>query len=113
MDSQLSSALEFANYTQTLYNQKKLAEQTFLDACVIYRNAGKFTITIQLIVLCQGYRNRSSVILLDDNNIPIKLDDIGVFAQEIQKSYTAAISTYYDEHQRIISNKDVKGVIDE
>jgi hypothetical protein len=49
MDSQLSSALEFANYTQTLYNQKKLAEQTFLDACVIYRNAGKFTITIQLI----------------------------------------------------------------
>ena len=24
MDSQLSSALEFANYTQTLYNLKKL-----------------------------------------------------------------------------------------
>jgi hypothetical protein len=93
MDSQLSSALEFANYTQTLYNQKKLAEQTFLDACVIYRNAGKFTITIQLIALCQGYRNRSSVILLDDNNIPIKLDDIGVFAQETMMSISVLYLT--------------------
>jgi len=43
MDKRLEKALEFANYSNTLLNQKKLARQRFLDSCVFYYEAGKFT----------------------------------------------------------------------
>jgi hypothetical protein len=52
MDDKLKNALDFANYAHVLHNQKKLIKQKFIDNCVYYYNAGKFSITQDLIVYC-------------------------------------------------------------
>ena len=109
MDKRLTDALEFANYSHTLFNQKKLAHQKFIDSCVHYHNAGKFTITQQLITFCE--LNKKSIILLDDNNIPVHIDNVSKFLKIIKEKYNNAISAYHTEYQKITSSKTVSGII--
>jgi|TARA_X000000950_G_scaffold72161_1_gene89543 hypothetical protein len=118
MDDKLKNALEFANYAHTLHNQKKLIEQKFTDSCIFYYNAGKFTITQNLITYC-AYRQaqlkhtKDPIILLDDNNIPIIVDDIDKFILNIEKIYNQNLASYYKEYQDLVSSKSVKGLLDE
>ena len=111
MDKRLEKALEFANYSNTLLNQKKLARQRFLDSCVFYYEAGKFTASQQLITYSNSLVKDS--IILDDNNVPIKIKSINKFQKDLLKKYTDAINEYYDEYQRLTSKKTVKDLLDE
>ena len=110
MDKRLSDALDFANYSHTLFNQKKLAYQKFVDACVHYHNAGKFTVTQQLIVFCQSLKK--SAILLDDNNIPVHIENTSKFHKEISEKYQNALAEYHTEYQKITASKTVQGIVD-
>lgn len=115
MDERLSNALEFANYSHTLFNQKKLAHQKFIDSCVHYHNAGKFTITQELVAVCLSHVSvsRHSFVLLDDNNVPIQVTDPGQFLKTIQEKYSNALADYYTEYQKIIAAKKVQGIVDD
>lgn len=111
MDQRLADALDFANYSQTLFNQKKLTYQKFVDSCIYYYNAGKFTINKELICYCNNLTN--SAIILDDNNLPIKISDIKKFTKQITIQYNSALDLYHQEYEKIISQKNVEGIIDE
>lgn len=109
MDKRLLDAVEFANYSRTLYNQKKLAKQKFLDACIFYYNAGKFQVDINLITYCIDLKNDS--ILLDSNQNPIKIEDAKNFLENIKNLYHTALQQYYDEYTEITSSKTVQGIV--
>jgi len=110
MDNRLSSALEFANYSHALFNQKKIAYQKFLDSCVHYHNAGKFTITQEFITSCES--QEKSAIILDDNNIPVHIENTTNFCKSIKEKYNNALSKYYTEYQKITASKTVQGIVD-
>jgi len=113
MDNKLEKALDFANYAHTLHNQKKLIKQKFKDDCVYYYNAGKFTINDKLISLCILYKEDTNVILLDDNEIPIQVKNMGSFTNTIIKQYENAKESYYKEYSQLTSHKSVEGLINE
>jgi len=116
MDDKLKNALEFANYSHTLHNQKQLIKQKFIDDCVFYHNAGKFTVNRELLVYCgycQQWNRNIPVILLDDNNIPIEIKDIDKFTIDILKLYKKSSEEYHNAYQKLVGNKTVKGLIDE
>jgi len=113
MDDKLKNALEFANYANTLFNQKKLIHQNFLDACVYYYDAGKFSIDQQLISYCKNCLTSKNNILLDDNSIPIKISNPKQFIKNITDIYNSNIEDYYNEYQNLIKQKSVQGLIDE
>ena len=112
MDDKLKNALDFANYAHVLHNQKKLIKQKFIDNCVHYYNAGKFSITQDLIVYCLTYKQKTCI-LLDDNNIPIKIDNLKEFTDAISQIYDKAKEQYFEEYKKLTSNKSVKGLLDE
>jgi len=112
MDDKLKNALDFANYAHVLHNQKKLIKQKFLDNCVYYHNAGKFTITPDLLVYCLSYKQKTCI-LLDDNNIPIKITNLKDFTDTISTKYNQAKEQYYEEYTKLTANKSVKGLLDE
>lgn len=112
MDKKLSNALDFANYAHTLHKQKNLAKQKFLDECIVYFNAGKFTVTQDLITSCKVCKSKA-IILLDDNCIPVEIENVNKFTKLIEQTYLKAISEYFDEYQRLGSYKDVQGLLDE
>ena len=112
MDEKLKKALDFANYNHTLFNQKKIIYQDFLDNCVIYYNAGKFSVDKNLIVYVSSY-NKKELLLLDDNNIPIKIEDSKVFHKLIKGTYEKQLKIYYEKYEKLVANKTVQGLIDE
>lgn len=112
MDEKLKKALDFANYNHTLFNQKKILYQDFLDNCIIYHNAGKFTVDKNLIGFVSS-NSKKELLLLDDNNVPVKIEDTKVFYKLIKETYEKQLQIYYKEYEKLIKNKTVQGLIDE
>ena len=53
MDEKLQKALDFANFSTTLNNQKKMAKERFAEQTIYFTKGGQFTITKELINYCQ------------------------------------------------------------
>ena len=92
MDDRLKSALDFSNYMVTLNNQKRIAKEQFLESCVHYLNGGKFSINRELITFCSTLisSNQESTVLIDDNDMPIEVQDLQTFLDDILDIYFKA-----------------------
>jgi len=109
MDDRLEKALEFSKYLDTYNNQKQILKTQFLSECVLYHNGGKFTIDRNLILYAHI---GNSDILIDDNNIPIEIQDTEKFYEKIKQQYDNAVLKYSTELKNLSKNKDVSGLID-
>ena len=113
MDERLEKALEFSNYMITLNNQRKLIQEKFQEQSIHYYNGGKFAVTRDLIAFIQSLisLNQTSTILIDDNDIPVEVDDLQQFATDLYSTYFEAANTYLTEYNNIKKNRSVEGLI--
>ena len=98
MDLRLDKALEFSNYMTTLNNQKRLLWENYQQKLVYYFNGGKFTITTDLIAFLQAVQY-DSYVLIDDNNLPLKLDT-KKFLLDIRIQHQKPTTDYYEEYSK-------------
>lgn len=113
MDERLEKALEFSNYMITLNNQRKLIQEKFQEQSIHYYKGGKFRVTRDLIAFVQSLisLNQTSTILIDDNDIPIEVEDLQKFATDLYNTYFEAANTYLTEYNNIKKNRSVEGLI--
>ena len=113
MDERLEKALEFSNYMITLNNQRKLIQEKFQEQSIHYYNGGKFSVTRDLISFVQSLiaLHQPSTILIDDNDIPIEVEDLEKFSHELYSTYFEAANTYLTEYNNIKKNRSVEGLI--
>lgn len=113
MDERLEKALEFSNYMITLNNQRKLIQEKFQEQSVHYYNGGKFTVTKELVAFVQSLiaMNQTSTILIDDNDIPVEIEDLNKFSLDLYSTYFEAANEYLTEYNKIKKNRSVKGLI--
>ena len=113
MDDRLKSALDFSNYMVTLNNQKRIAKEQFLESCVHYLNGGKFSINRELITFCSTLilSNQESVVLIDDNDMPIEVQDLQTFLDDILDIYFKASYQYLDKYNEIKKNRKIEGLV--
>ena len=109
MDLRLDKALEFSNYMTTLNNQKRLLWENYQQKLVYYFNGGKFTITTDLIAFLQAVQY-DSYVLIDDNNLPVKVDT-KKFLLDIRIQHQTATTDYYQESSKIKSKRKVEDLI--
>ena len=114
MSERLTQALSFANYRQTLNNQllklKIRAEGTLIFA----KNGGSFTVNKELICFLD-YLTKSemeSATLLDDNNVPVSIDNVASFLKEVTERYFEVTNDYLREYQAIRKSRNVKSILD-
>lgn len=114
MDERLEKALEFSNYMSTLNNQKRLLHESYVDSSVHYLNGGKFNVTKELINFCNTLlaHNQSSAVLVDDNNIPIEVEDLQTFFEELLNIYFVASNEYLTKYTQIKKQRSVAGLLD-
>ena len=114
MDDRLVSALDFSNYMITLNNQKRILREQYQNDVVHYYNGGQFTVTQQLVSFCQSLLalEQASTILIDDNDIPIEIDDLQKFADTLVSVYWKAANRYMTEYNKLKSNRTVEGIVD-
>ena len=113
MDERLEKALEFSNYMVTLNNQRILIQEKFQEQSIHYFNGGKFQATQERIAFVQSLisLNQTSTILIDDNNIPVEIEDLELFAQDLLSTYFEAANNYLKEYNNIKKNRNVEGLI--
>jgi hypothetical protein len=105
----LEQALSFANYQNTLTQQRKLLLQKFQEATIIAYNGGLFKITPELL---GGVKQLQSKWLLDMNNTPIKIENYGEFLVEAESAYNKAISQYGEEFSALRLKRNVKTLVE-
>jgi hypothetical protein len=114
MDEKLKQALDFSHYMITLNNQKRVLKEQYQDDIVYYFNGGKFTVKQELISFCQSLiaLKQTETILVDDNGIPVEIEDILTFTNDIVSVYFKATNKYLIEYNKLKSNRTVEGIVD-
>ena len=114
MDERLQKALDFSNYMVTLNNQKRILQESVYQDLIYYISGSKFTVNRELICFCSTLVNfkRESIVLIDDNDIPVKIDDINKFLEDILDVYFTATNKFNTEYQKLKSNRSVEKLIE-
>jgi len=113
MDERLKKALDFSNYMITLNNQRSLIQEKFKEQSIHYYNGGKFSVTRELVAFVQGLisLNQTSTVLIDDNEIPVQIEDLEQFSIDLYSTYFEAANNYLTEYNNIKKNRSVEGLI--
>lgn len=114
MDERLKKALDFSNYMVTLNNQKRMLKEKYYEELVYYINGGQFTITQNLISFCQSLisLNQTEVVLIDDNDLPIEINNLDEFTINILNVYSSAANRYLNEYSMIKKSRTVMALAD-
>lgn len=115
MDQRLEQALDFSNYMITLDNSKRILKEQYQDNLICYHNGGRFTVSKELISFCQSLVNyeQTDTVLVDDNDIPVMIENLVEFANEINSVYWTATNTYLTEYNKLKTNRTVEGIFNE
>lgn len=113
MDKRLEKALEFSNYMTTLNNERRLLHEKYLENTVHYINGGKFSVTTDLMCFVNLLisSKQQSAILIDDNNTPIKIEDLSLFLTEILDIYFNNTNDYLNKYNQLKTKRSVEDLI--
>lgn len=115
MDERLEKALEFSNYMTTLNNQKRLIKEKYYEDLIFFQNGCQFSVNKELITFV-GFLiekgNDTDIVLVDDNDIPTKIDNLNDFYEDIIDLYFAASNEYLTKYNDLKKQRKVAKLID-
>jgi hypothetical protein len=113
MDERLKKALDHSNYMITLTNQKRILLEQYQDDLLYYFSGGQFSVNHQLISFCQSllYLKQTETILVDDNSVPIEIENLEEFTENIVNVYFTASNKYLNEYTKLKKNRSVEGIV--
>ncbi|MBG10688.1 MAG: hypothetical protein CMD92_05925 [Gammaproteobacteria bacterium] len=110
----LERALEFSNTMQTFNlnkNNLKVKTQNLLSYSSY---GGTFKVSQELIGFMSTIvsAGKTEVILLDKNDIPVKIEDTTKFLEDISSLYFEVINEYYNDYQKLRSSRKIEKVLE-
>jgi hypothetical protein len=115
MDERVEKAFQVTNYFATLASQKKIILEELDQKLVHYYNGGTFKITLELINFSKLLLDKgitSDVAIIDDNKIPVIIEDVAKFHDTIFSTYFETVNEYAVRYSEIKSKRKVKDLID-
>lgn len=112
-DDRLTQALAFANYRQTLNNQIQKLKIRTDGQLIIAKNGGSFTVNRELMCFLD-YLVRTDITeaaLIDDNKVPVLIEDIPAFLKEVTQRYFSVTTDYLKEFQELRKSRNVKSIL--
>jgi len=116
MDERLSKALEFSNYSVTINNQKRILKEQFVDGCLYFIQGSRFLITKELInyvAFLVDRGNTSDIVLIDDNDIPVMIEDLEKFLDDILDQYFLVANEYHENYIQLSKRRSIEKLINE
>jgi len=113
-NEKLENALSFANYRQTLSNQKaKLQDQCEAQLNFAY-NGGLFYINESLISFVNSFitDGKESMCVLDSNKTPIEITDLKDFQTKLHSRYFESVNEYFRSYQELAQKRKVKALVE-
>ena len=111
MNKKLEQAFDIANYMTTLASQKQIIKEEFYQNLLYYYNGGVFKVTPELISFVKtlmDFGKDLAPVLVDSNDIPINVENIKEFLDNILSTYYSAINEYYTKYEQIRKSRSVE-----
>ncbi len=113
MDERIEKAFQTANYMASLSNLRRVALEELNQNLIYYSQGATFTVNRDLITFVKillDIGNTESV-LLDDNNIPVQIENLQDFFTKILSIYAEASNDYLRKYQEIKSKRKVEALV--
>lgn len=106
----LEDILSYRNTMRTFNLNKKVMQDKVSSILIHYENGGSFDITQELIGFLNYavQNNKTSIVVLDRNNLPIKINDISKLLETISSKYFEAINDFYIQYEQLRSSSNIK-----
>lgn len=102
MDPRLEKVLEDVNHIHSINNQKRLLKEKYYEDRVIFSNGGKFTVTDSFIVFVKDAVSNGITHFIDDNDIPVEIEDTNAFYNKVIDTYKTATTEYYEKYNSLV-----------
>jgi len=113
MDEQIEKAFQTANYMATLTNQRNVAFEEFQQSLIYYTNGSSFQISLELMSFVKSLIDSGSFncILIDVNQIPVNIENLKSFYNEISAQYFKASNEYFSKYSELKSKRRIQDLI--
>lgn len=111
MDERLEKAYSYANFKIAQNAERDLMKLKFANSLKYSKHGGVFTISIELINFINSVTDES-VILLDDNQIPILITNVLEFKEEITSTYFESLNSYYTQYEEFRKKRNIKSLLE-
>jgi hypothetical protein len=112
MDERIEKAFEVANYMATLSNQKRIILEEYNQKLIYFVDGATFKITQDLISFVSTMADRPfELVLVDSNNLPVKISDSKKFLSDIITVYLDASDEYFKKYSSIKSKRKIADMI--
>ena len=108
MDNSLKESLDHAKKMKVFNNQLRLLKEKYLERNIHFTVGHQFTIDLQLINYCITLKNQykiKDVIMLDDYDLPVRIDDLQSFYDNIMDLYQQNLNAYIVEYNKLVQDK--------
>jgi hypothetical protein len=114
VDERLEKAFQTANYMASLSNLRRVALEEYKQSLIYYFQGSSFTVTRELIVFVHTLTELGKIesVILDDNNIPLKVENLKTFLDNLLNVYAEASNSYINKYAEIKSKRRVEGLVD-
>lgn len=115
MDERIEKAFEVANFMATLSNQRRLMVEEFNQKLIYYINGGTFKITPELLCLSKTWLDRgltTDVVFIDANNIPVIINSLDKFYEEISTQYLQATADYSNKFSELRVKRKISAILE-
>ena len=114
MDKRLEKALEYSNFRMILATRQENLKTLMNNKLMLTYGGGLFKISPELIsflgMIVMG--GGKDLILIDENDIPIKIEDPEDFATKAAAQYEQVVTQYYNSYQKLNEAREIRKVID-
>lgn len=114
MDQYLEKAFDVANYMATLVNQKRVLKEEFKQNLIYFYNGSIFSVNKELITFVKTMIDlgQADHVLIDDNDLPVHIENLSEFLDNILSTFSSASNEYYSKYQKLKKNRSVESLLD-
>jgi len=115
-DEKLKSLLAASNYRAAFLNRQEHLQLQFLTSLKTFWKGHTFKCDPQLITLInlhlEGQGRQQWAIIIDDNTLPVIIRDLKEFRDHVFGVYNDALTTYWNEYEKLKTARTTKEVIE-
>ena len=114
MDKRLEQALDFSNFRMILTTRQENLKTLMNNKLMLSYGGGLFKVDKELLsfIFMLMFSKSDEAIIIDENDIPIKIENLEEFAEKAAAQYDKALEQYYNSYQKLSEAREIRKVID-